>query len=83
MDENKNELKGIKGKSYEMQLVTTKGSVRKGFGMDFDGDKHADVFWYNRIYDNNYFYQKRNTVLYIKKDGAWLPLYVSNSSHFY
>jgi hypothetical protein len=83
MDETKNKLKDIKATAYPMQLVTTKGEIRKGMGIDLNKDKHADVFWYNRKYMKGYPVEKRNTVLYIKIKNDWTPVYIHNFSQFY
>jgi hypothetical protein len=83
MDETKNELENIQTKSYPMQLVTTKGKIRKGTGIDLNNDKHADVFWYNRKYMKGYPVEKRNTVLYLKIQKEWIPVYMNNFSQFY
>ncbi len=83
LDETQNELKNSTAKPYNMQLVTAKGEIRKGTGIDLNNDKHADVFWYDRIYMKGCPVQKRNTVLYLKIADVWTPVYINNFSRFY
>lgn len=83
LDESTDELKQIQTNVVKMQLVTTKGKVRKGLGIDLNGDKHADVFWYDRIYLKGAPTLKRNTVLYLKLATGWTPVYIHNFSRFY
>ena len=83
LDESKDELKQIQTEVVKMQLVTTKGKVCKGFGIDLNSDKHADVFWYNRVYLKGAPTLKRNTVLYLKLETGWTPVYIHNFSRFY
>lgn len=73
-DDQKNEWEAIKTKSYDMQLVTIQGKVRKGRGLDFNNDKKADVFWYHLVYNENVS-PERVTVLYLKVEGQWIPFY--------
>lgn len=83
MDETKNDLKIIQTKSYAMQLITVKGEIRRGKGLDLNNDKHADVFWYDRKYMKGAPVEQRNTVLYIKIGKDWTPVYINNFSNFY
>lgn len=83
LDESKNDLKTIKTKSYPMQLVTTAGVIRKGTGLDLNGDKKADVFWYNRIFNPHETVYERQTQLCIKIGREWVPVYSLHYNEFY
>lgn len=83
LDESKNDLKTFKTKSYPMQLVTTAGVIRKGTGLDLNGDKKADVFWYNRIFNPHETVYERQTQLCIKIGREWVPVYSLHYNEFY
>lgn len=84
LNKNKNEMVKAKARWYDNVYVQVmNGGARKGMGIDMDGDLRCDVFWYNRVYNNNSPIQHRNTVLYIKQHNNWIPVYINNCSDFY
>lgn len=66
----------IRVKTYPLQLMTNKGIVRKGQGLDLNKDKHADVFWYNHITFEGPSMPVRHTILYLKINSDWTPVYI-------
>lgn len=75
LDEAKNDLNEVKALPKSMQLVSVNGKVTKGFGVDLNNDKHADVFWCHQISELGPSFFERYTVLYLKLYKDWIPVY--------
>lgn len=63
----------LEASSFETSLETNKGKDIEGTGMDLNGDKVLDAFWYHEIQDSKIL--KSATRLYINLDGKWVPVW--------
>jgi hypothetical protein len=63
----------LEGKTTEAKLETTKGKKIEGSGIDLNGDKILDAFWYNDIKDSKIV--EVYVRLYINLEGNWVPIW--------
>lgn len=76
LDDNAYDLPyNLEGKTTELKLETTKGKKIEGSGIDLNGDKIPDAFWYNDIKDNKIV--EVYVRLYINLEGNWVPIWYS------
>ncbi|MFI5211776.1 MAG: hypothetical protein ACHQIH_02750 [Ignavibacteria bacterium] len=74
LDENSFDLPyNLEGTSTETTLETTKGKNIDGMGIDLNGDKILDAFWYHEIQDSKIV--RSATRLYINLEGKWIPVW--------
>lgn len=74
LDDNSYDLPyNLEGTSIETELETTGGKNIKGTGIDLDGDKTLDAFWYNQEMDSKII--EIATRLYINLEGKWVPVW--------
>jgi hypothetical protein len=59
----------LEGSSVETKLPSTKDGKIEGTGIDLNGDKILDAFWYNQIIDTKI--AEVYTRLYINIEGKW------------
>ena len=63
------QLDNLEGASYENKLKATNVRKNEGQGIDLNGDKILDAFWYNEIGESKI--AEVFTRLYINVDGKW------------
>lgn len=74
LDDNAYDLPfNLEGKSGTVKLETSKGKDIEGTGIDLNGDKILDAFWYNDIMDSKMV--EVYVRLYINVEGTWIPIW--------
>jgi hypothetical protein len=74
LDDNAYDLPfNLEGRSEPVKLETSKGKDIEGTGIDLNGDKILDAFWYNDIMDSKIV--EVYVRLYINVEGKWIPIW--------
>ncbi len=70
----------LEGASVETTMETSKGKDLEGTGIDLNGDKVLDAFWYHDIKDSKVI--EVYTRLYINVSGKWKPIWYTYFREF-
>lgn len=74
LDDNSYELPyNLEGTSKETSLNTTGGDEIEGTGIDLNGDKILDAFWFMDIKEDRIY--EVTVRLYINVEGKWIPVW--------